>query len=93
MEADIAAPQTSAPLAPISSRMPQVGYAIFMDDDEYYRWIEGDFFSALFIALDRLEELDPSLAREDWFRFLEKSADKTLAPHFEKAYRERKKLH
>jgi hypothetical protein len=70
--------------------MPQVDYAVFMDD---YRCIEGDFFSALFIALDRLEELDPSLAREDWFRFLEKSADKTLAPHFEKAYRERKKLH
>ena len=60
-----------------------------MDDD----FIKGDFFSALYMALDRLEELDPDVGREEWFQLLEKSVDKTLAPHFEKAYQARKKLH
>ena len=49
-----------------------------MDDD----FIKDDFFSALYMALDRLEELDPDVGREEWFQLLEKSADKTLAPHF-----------
>lgn len=60
-----------------------------MDDD----FIKDDFFSALYTALDRLEELDPDVGREEWFQLLEKSVDKTLAPHFEKAYRARRKLH
>ena len=60
-----------------------------MDDD----FIKDDFFSALYMALDRLEELDPDVGQEEWFQLLEKSADKTLAPHFKKAYRARKKLH
>ena len=57
-----------------------------MDDD----FIEDDFFSALYVALDRLEELDPATRNEPWFKLLESAVDKTLAPHIEKA---RKKLH
>lgn len=59
-------------------------------DDEY---IEDDFFSALYVALDRLEELDPEARNEPWFKLLEITVDKTLAPDIEKAYREKKKLH
>ena len=53
-----------------------------MDDDDY---IEGDFFSAIYLALDRLEELDPATRNEPWFKLLETTVDKTLAPHIEKA--------
>jgi len=60
-----------------------------MEDD----YIEGDFFSALYHALDRLETLDPEARNEPWFKLLEGTVDKTLAPHFEKAYKARKKLH
>jgi hypothetical protein len=35
-----------------------------MDDD----FIENDFFNALYVALDRLEELDPNARREEWFK-------------------------
>ena len=59
-------------------------------NDDYEGWIEGDFASALYVALDRLEELDPSVVNEDWFKFIGQTVDKTLAPHFEKAH---KKLH
>lgn len=52
-----------------------------------------DFFSALYLALDRLEELDPEARNEPWFMLLESFADKTLVPHIEKAYRTRKELH
>ena len=55
--------------------------------------IEDDFFSALFVALDRLEDLDPEARNEPWFKLLESTVDKTLSPHIEKAYRTRKKLH
>lgn len=47
-----------------------------MEDD----YIEGDFFSALYLALDRLEELDPEAGNEPWFKLLKKTADKTLPP-------------
>ena len=39
-----------------------------MDDDEY---LEDDFFSALFVALHRREELDPEARNELWFKLLE----------------------
>ena len=58
-----------------------------MNDDDY---IEDDFFSALYVALDKLEELDPEARNEPWFTLLESAVDKTLARHIEK---ERKKLH
>ena len=61
-----------------------------MDEDDYEEFIEGDLFSALYKALDRLEELDPETGNEPWFKLLESAVDKTLAPHIEKA---RKKLH
>ena len=64
-----------------------------MDDDDYEGFIEGDIFSALYLALDRLEELDPEAGNEPWFKLLESTVDKTLAPHFEKAFSARKKLH
>ena len=57
-----------------------------MDDD----FIEDDFFSALYVALDKLEELDPEVKHEPWFKLLESAVDKTLALHIEN---ERKKLH
>lgn len=60
-----------------------------MDDD----FIEDDFFSALYVALDRLEELDPATRNEPWFKLLETTVEKTLAPHIEKAHKARKKLH
>ena len=60
-----------------------------MDDD----YIEDDFFSALYVALDKLEELDPEARHEPWFKLLENTVDKTLAPHIEKAHKARKKLH
>ena len=60
-----------------------------MDDD----YIEDDFFSALYVALDKLEELDPETRHEPWFKLLESVVDKTLAPHIEKAYIARKKLY
>jgi hypothetical protein len=43
-----------------------------------------DLFSALYKALDRLEELDPNAPNEEWFQLLEDTASKILAPHFEK---------
>ena len=60
-----------------------------MDDD----FIEDDFYSALCVALARLEELDPATRNEPWFKLLEITVDKTLAPQVEKTYRARKKLH
>ena len=62
-----------------------------MDSDDDF--IEDDFYSALYVALDRLEELDPATRNEPWFKLLESAVDKTLAPDIEKAYREGKKLH
>ena len=59
-----------------------------MDSDDDF--IEDDFDSALYVALDKLEELDPTTRNEPWFKLLESAVDKTLAPHIEKA---RKKLH
>ena len=56
-------------------------------------YIEDDFFNALYVALDRLEEPDPETRNEPWFKLLESGVDKTLAPHIEKAYREKKKPH
>ena len=70
-----------------------LAYPLGMDDDDYEGFIEGDFFSALYLALDRLEALDPEAGNEPWFKLLEGTVDKTLAPHFEKAYKARKKLH
>ena len=64
-----------------------------MDDDDYEGFIEGDFFSALYLALDRLEALDPEAGNEPWFKLLEQPVDKTLAPHIEKAIEAKKKLH
>ena len=61
-----------------------------MSDDDH---TADDFFSALYVALDRLEELDPATRKEPWFKLLEKTVDKTLAPHIEKAHRKGKKLH
>ena len=61
-----------------------------MDGHDY---IEDDFFSALCVALDRLEELDPEARKEPWFKLLENTVEKTLAPHIEKAYVARKKLY
>ena len=60
-----------------------------MDDD----FIEDDFFSALYVALDRLEELDPDIRREEWFKLLKKTVDKTLAPHIEKALKAKQTRH
>ena len=65
-------------------------YSGGMDDDEY---LEDDFFSALFVALHRREELDPEARNELWFKLLESTIDKTLTAHFEKMYKARKKLH
>lgn len=48
-------------------------------DDDYEGWIEGDLYSALYVALDRLEELDPSVRQEEWFKYLEKTVDRDLA--------------
>ena len=42
-----------------------------------------DLFSAIYKALDRLEELDPASQKEEWFKLLEWTAGKTLAPHIE----------
>lgn len=55
-----------------------------MDDDGYEGFIEDDFFSAIYVALDRLEELDPSSAKEPWFQLIGATVDKILAPHIEK---------
>ena len=49
-----------------------------MDGDDYEGWLEGDLASALYVALDRLEELDPESRKEPWFKYLEKTLDKTL---------------
>jgi len=38
------------------------------------------------LALDRLEELDPTVKREEWFRLLEQTVDGVLKPHLEKAF-------
>jgi hypothetical protein len=43
-----------------------------------------DLFLALYKALDRLEELDPTVTQEDWFKLIEKTVDRTLAPHITK---------
>ena len=51
-----------------------------MDDDDHEEFVEDDFFSALYVALDRLEELAPETRNEPWFKLLEKTVDKTLAP-------------
>ncbi|WP_165787064.1 hypothetical protein [Pseudohalioglobus lutimaris] len=48
-------------------------------DDEYEGWVEGDLLSAIYVALDRLEELDPNCRKEPWFRYLEKAVDMRLA--------------
>lgn len=64
-----------------------------MDDDDYEGFIEDDFFSALYVALDRLEELDPDVRREEWFKLLENAVDKTLAPHIEKALKTKQTRH
>jgi hypothetical protein len=50
-----------------------------MDDD--YR--QDDFFSALYVALDTLEELDPATAERPWFQLLQTTADKTTAARLE----------
>ena len=42
-----------------------------------------DLFSAIYKALDRLEELDPASQKEEWFKLLEWTAGKTLTPHIE----------
>lgn len=52
-----------------------------MDSDDDF--IEDDFYSALYVALDRLEELDPATRNEPWFKLLETTVDKTLAPDIE----------
>ena len=64
-----------------------------VDDDDYEGFIEVDFFSALYLALDRLEPLDSEAGNDSWFKLLESTADKTLAPHYERAFKARKKLH
>jgi hypothetical protein len=43
-----------------------------------------NLFLALYNALDRLEELDPSCKDEPWFKVLERTVDKALEPHVEK---------
>jgi len=50
-------------------------------DDDYEVWVEDDFFSALYVALDKLEELDPAIRMEPWFKFLEKTVDNELSRH------------
>ena len=55
-----------------------------MNDDDHEEIIEDDFFSALYVALDKLEELDPTVTQEDWFKVIEKTVDRTLAPHITK---------
>ena len=64
-----------------------------MSNDDFDGLTEEDFFSALYVALDRLEELDPATRKEPWFKLLEKTVDKTLAPHIDEAFRGVKKLH
>ena len=44
-----------------------LAYTFAMDDD----FKDGDFFSALYTALDRLEALDPESLNEPWFKMLE----------------------
>jgi len=55
-----------------------------MEDDDYEGLIEDDLISALYVALDRLEELDPAVRQEPWFKLIEKTVDKTLPPHIKK---------
>ncbi|TDG13978.1 hypothetical protein E2F43_10820 [Seongchinamella unica] len=58
-----------------------------MNDDDEQGWIDGDLASALYVALDRLEELDPEARKEPWFKYLEKAVDRTLTPAVEKAFK------
>jgi len=51
-----------------------------MEDGDHEEFVEDDFFSALYVALDRLEELAPETRKEPWFKLLESTVDKTLAP-------------
>ena len=50
-------------------------------------WVEDDFFSALYVALDKLEELDPSTRSEPWFKYLEQAVDKALSSTMENIYK------
>ena len=52
-----------------------MSYAIDMDSDDNF--IEDDFFSAMYVALDRLEELDPTTRNEPWFKLLENAIGAT----------------
>ena len=45
---------------------------------------KDDLISAIYKALDRLEELDPTVSREEWFKLIEQTVDKALAPHDKK---------
>lgn len=51
------------------------------------------FLMALYVALDKLEELDPSTADEDWFRLIEQTVDSVFAPYGEKAAKAYRELH
>lgn len=42
--------------------------------------MDADTLDALYAALDRLEELDPSVVNEEWFRILERAADLAAMP-------------
>jgi hypothetical protein len=44
-------------------------------DDDYESWKEGDRVSAIYAALDRLEELYPAVLEEPWYQFPEKAVD------------------
>jgi hypothetical protein len=69
--------------APPDASFHQVGYPLVAI---VYAWgmdEKYDLFSAIYKALDRLEELDPASPKEEWFKLLEWTAGKTLAPHIE----------
>ncbi|WP_157976365.1 hypothetical protein [Parahaliea mediterranea] len=38
---------------------------------------------AVYIALDKLEQLDPATVQEPWFRLIEKTVDKVIAANTE----------
>ena len=37
-----------------------------------------DIYDALYKALDKLEELDPTVTQEPWFKLLEKTVDRAV---------------
>ena len=78
MKADMESSRLCAPRRQPEDSVLFFVYASIMDD-EYEGWLEGDLLSAIYVALDRLEELDPDCRTEAWFRYLEKAVDMRLA--------------